>query len=335
MKHSAALKFLARALLSGVVLFALSSVAQVAPEPTENVPNDPDHIAKLADDALWRLELGDIATVDTFRYTGLPRTAHATSPMILYAYSFVPKALDTSAQHPLIVLVHGGVHSNFETGGPANAAHIVRELTQLGYVIVAPEYRGSTGYGPQYQNAIDYGGKENDDVLAARAWMLQKYPFLDPSRVGIVGWSHGGMIALMNVFLHPEAYACAFAGEPVSDLTIRATYNKTLQQTLAQSLANSVGRSTVSEEVYRQRSPDCYASKLRKPLLVHGNTSDEVVHIDEIEHLIAALKAAGKNFDSKIYTAAPGGHHFNRIDSKLARDSRQEIYAFLNRYLHP
>ena len=323
-------------LVAALFVFSLSSAAQVAPEPTENVPNDPDHIAKLADDSLWRLELADIAAVDTFSYTGLPRTAHGSSPMILYAYSFVPKALDTSAKHPLVILVHGGVHSNFETGGPANAAHIVRELIQLGYVIVAPDYRGSTGYGPAYQNAIDYGGKENDDVLAARAWMLENYRFLDPSRVGIVGWSHGGMIALMNVFQHPDAYACAFAGEPVSDLVARATYNKTLPRTLADSLANSPGQGTsVNEEVYRRRSPLCYVSKLQKPLLVHGNTTDEVVHVVEVEHLIDALKAAGKDFESKIYNAAPGGHHFNRIDTKLARDSRQEIYAFLKGYLHP
>jgi dipeptidyl aminopeptidase/acylaminoacyl peptidase len=59
------------------------------------------------------------------------------------------------------------------------------------------------------------------------------------------------------------------------------------------------------------------------------------VHVVEIEHLVAALRAAGRNFEYKIYQAAPGGHHFNRIDTKLARESRQEIYSFLKRYLKP
>src|SRR6476646_2863519 len=110
------------------------------------------------------LTTGDIAEVRTFRYTGQPRRG-GRSPMILYAYSYIPKSLDRGARHPLIVLVHGGVHSNHMTGGPANAATIVRELVEQGYAVTAPDYRGSTGYGTAYRDAIDYGGKENDDAL--------------------------------------------------------------------------------------------------------------------------------------------------------------------------
>ena len=53
----------------------------------------------------------------------------------------------------------------------------------------------------------------------------------------------------------------------------------------------------------------------------------------EVEHLIDSLKANGKKFEYKIYTNAPGGHHFNRIDTKLAHESRAEVYAFLAKYL--
>lgn len=249
-----------------------------AQDASDNTASDPDHIAKLSDDVLWHLQLGDIANVDTFRYTGLPRTQRGTAPMILYAYSFIPKRLDRATKHPLLVLVHGGVHSSFMTGGPANAAHIVRELLEQGYVIVAPDYRGSTGYGPIYAKALDYGGKENDDALAARAWMLERYSFLDPQRVGILGWSHGGMIALMNIFLHPEAYACAFAGEPVADLVTRGTYIKGLPETMAESLGKD---GIVNDDEYRRRSPVTWAAKLEKPLLIHGNTTDETVHVAE------------------------------------------------------
>jgi dipeptidyl aminopeptidase/acylaminoacyl peptidase len=291
--------------------------------------SDPDHIAKLADDVLWHQELDEVAEVRTFRYTGLPKVAGG-NPMILYAYSFIPKTLDRRGKHPLIVLVHGGVHSSHITGGPANAATIVREMVGLGYTVVAPDYRGSTGYGAAYAKAIDYGGKENADALGAREWMLERYGFLDPARVGIVGWSHGGMIALFNVLLHPEAYACAFAGEPVSDLTERRKYLKSMPQTMAESAGEAAAK---DEEEYRRRSPVTWASRLERPLLIHGNTSDETVHVVEVEHLVSALRAAGKKFEYKIYEAAPGGHHFNRIDTKLARESRAEIYRFLGKYL--
>ncbi|MCX6633562.1 MAG: prolyl oligopeptidase family serine peptidase, partial [Acidobacteria bacterium] len=82
-----------------------------------------------------------------------------------------------------------------------------------------------------------------------------------------------------------------------------------------------------------RRSPISHVKKLATPLLIHTNTNDEDVNVLEVERLIAALKAEGKQFEYKIYQDAPGGHAFNRLDTKLARESRQEIYAFLARYL--
>jgi dipeptidyl aminopeptidase/acylaminoacyl peptidase len=316
-----------RFLLSFAVLLPIAAVAQ-----SDNAENDTDHAVKVSDDILWRLELGDIADVSTFTYTGLPKAGKKGNPMILYAYSYIPKSLDRRRKAPLIVLIHGGVHSSNVTGGPANTATIVRELIEQGYVVVAPDYRGSTGYGPAYAKAIDYGGCENDDVLEARDWMIERYSFLDPNRVGLVGWSHGGMIALFNIFFHPEAYACAFAGEPVADLIERRKYLKSMPQTMAESAGEAAAK---DDEEYRRRSPVTWASKLERPLLVHGNTNDETVHVVEVRNLVAALQAAHRSFEYKIYDAAPGGHHFNRIDTKLARDSRAEIYAFLRRYLKP
>jgi dipeptidyl aminopeptidase/acylaminoacyl peptidase len=274
---------------------------------SEGSENDLDHAVKVSDDVLWRLELGDVAEVRTFSYTGLPKGASAGNPMILYAYSFIPKDLDRRHKAPMIVLIHGGVHSNHMTGGPANAAAIVRELMELGYVVVAPEYRGSTGYGSAYAKAVDYGGKENDDVLGARDWMF-------------------------NIFFHPDAYACAYAGEPVADLLERRKYLKSMPQTMAESAGEAAAK---DDGEYRRRSPVTWAAKLVKPLLVHGNTNDETVHVVEVRHLVEALQAAGRHFQYKIYEAAPGGHHFNRIDTRLARDSRAEIYDFLRQNLKP
>ena len=94
---------------------------------------------------------------------------------------------------------------------------------------------------------------------------------------------------------------------------------------------------TAEENVneYRRRSPAWNVDKLQTPLLIHTTTNDEDVNVLEVEQLIAALKAAGKQFEYKIYTNAPGGHAFNRIDTRLAQESRAEIYRFLARYLNP
>ena len=94
---------------------------------------------------------------------------------------------------------------------------------------------------------------------------------------------------------------------------------------------------TAYEDVqeYRRRSPAWNAEKLQTPLLIHTTTNDEDVNVLEVEHLIKSLKAYGKEFEYKIYNNAPGGHVFDRIDTKLARESRREIYQFLARYLTP
>jgi len=76
-------------------------------------------------------------------------------------------------------------------------------------------------------------------------------------------------------------------------------------------------------------------AELDTPLLIHTNTNDEDVHYVEVEHLIQALKEAGKQFEYKVYQDAPGGHSMDRLDTPLAREGRKEIYAFLARYLKP
>ena len=72
------------------------------------------------------------------------------------------------------------------------------------------------------------------------------------------------------------------------------------------------------------------------PLLIHSTTNDEDVNVLEVERLIQALKANGKQgFEYKIYDKAPGGHAFNRLDTRIARESRREIWKFLAPHLRP
>src|SRR5579862_2322665 len=306
-------------------------------QPQGGNPND--QVLKALDDLEWRLKLSDIAEVDKVVYASLPpahvpnRTAPgAGNPMVIRAYTFIPKKLDRTRKQPLLVLAHQGIHGNVASD---ELGHIMRELIDQGYSVIAPDYRGSSGYGQGLYQQIDYGGREVDDVFAARQWMLDTYSFYDPKRVGMIGWSHGGFITLMNVFLHPDAYAVAYAGVPVSDLVLRLGY-QTDQYRALYSAPYHIGK-TVREDIkeYEKRSPVSYVSKLQTPLLIHTNTNDEDVNVLEVERLITALKAEGKKFEYKIYQDAPGGHTFNRLDTKLARESRQEIYQFLARHLKP
>uniref|UniRef100_A0A832I226 S9 family peptidase n=1 Tax=Eiseniibacteriota bacterium TaxID=2212470 RepID=A0A832I226_UNCEI len=295
-----------------------------------------DEVLKKIDDVLWFERVADVAVIDKVYLTGPPNPraeetygiANARHPFKFWCYVFVPRDLG-ARKAPLLVLPHGGVHADFTT----YHTHIVRELVEQGYVVLAPEYRGSTGYGRAYEQAIDYGGLEVDDCVAARDWAVENLPQVDGARCGILGWSHGGLIALMAVFRHPEKFRACYAGVPVSDLVARMGYSTPGYRELfsAQHHLGKTANQAVDE--YRRRSPAWNVEKLRTPLLVHTTTNDRDVHVSEVQHLIAQLKAAGKTFEHRVYEDFPAAHSLNRIDTKEARASRREVWAFLARHL--
>lgn len=327
--------------LALLLLLPLSAAAQTDPPATakdideletglERAFDDTD---RGIDDVVWYFKLGDAADIEKYEITSTtPRREknatdqNAGNPIIFPVYVFSPKGLKGRA--PMIVFVHGGVHGRLTS----NYAHIFRELLGRGYVIVSPEYRGSIGHGGDLYDQIDYGGTEVDDVHDARDWAVENLPNVDAKRVGIIGWSHGGFQALMNIFRWPDDYQVAYAGVPVSDLVQRMGYKSRGYRALFEAFVGMQAENNVME--YRRRSPVHHADKLRTPLLVHTTTNDEDVNVLEVEHLIAALKAAGKKFEYKIYENAPGAHRFNRIDTKLAKESRAEVWEFLGRHLN-
>jgi dipeptidyl aminopeptidase/acylaminoacyl peptidase len=298
-----------------------------------------DILIKAMEIQKWYTQLGDIAEVNEIRYTSAPphrptnpTAPGAKNPMIIRAMTFVPKNLDKSKKQPLIVFAHQGIHSDF---GHDYEYGVVRDLVQQGYSVIGPDYRGSTGYGGGFYNEIDYGGLEVEDVFQARAWMLDNYDFLDDKRVGMMGWSHGGMITLMNILLHPGAYAVAYAGVPVTDLVLRLGYHDAAYQAIF-SAPQHIGKTVQGDiQEYLKRSPITYVDRLETPLLIHSNTNDEDVNVIEVQRFVAALTAAGKKFEFKIFDNAPGGHEFGRLDTKLARESRRDVYKFLAKYLKP
>src|SRR5579884_2174780 len=121
--------------LSGAAVFG-----QAPPAAPQISPND--QVLKALDDVEWRLKLGDVADVDKIAYTSLP-PAHnpnptgpgAGNPLIIRAYTFIPKKLDRSKKQPLLVLAHQGIHGNVSSD---ELGHIMRELMEQGYAVIAP-----------------------------------------------------------------------------------------------------------------------------------------------------------------------------------------------------
>ena len=324
-------------LLSVLILFATGASAQ------ENNSNFATQTVDRKIESLLLIEqLSDVAHVDIVRLAGPPPayrkvtgTAFKDSllgnPLKFYSYVFIPKSTKQNKKYPLLVFPHGGVHSNFTSG----SVHILREMLAQGYIVIAPDYRGSTGYGRGFYQNIDYGGLENEDVMAARDYMVESYDIVDPDRVGIVGWSHGGMITLMNLLRYPDKFACGYAGVPVSDVGYRLSYqtpeysdNYTVEYHIGATPAEKPGE-------YARRSPVTYAKQLRKPLRITTCMNDDDVSVTEVQRMIDSLTFHHRDFEYKVFPKMPGAHAFERIDSMEACEIRLDTYAFLARYLNP
>jgi dipeptidyl aminopeptidase/acylaminoacyl peptidase len=265
--------------------------------------------------------------------------------MDIPAYLFQPLKKRGTKGHAAMVWVHGGVHGNWGI----NMFPFVREAVERGYVIICPEYRGSTGYGEKHHNAIDYGGYEIDDVMSAVGY-LRTLAHVDEDRLGVMGWSHGGYITLFTVFRDQTPFKAAAAMVPVTNLVFRLSYKGPRYQQQFSTQSRIGGLPFEKRDIYIQRSPLYHVDKLNTPLLVHVATNDTDVDFVEDQQIIDALRARKPHLaETKIYVdpvpgPVSGGHTFNRRtnmetlerdDSPEQRDSWNRTWTFFEWHLRP
>ena len=261
------------------------------------------------------------------------------------AYLFQPLNKRGAKGHAAMIWVHGGVHGDWGiTMWP-----FVREAVERGYVIICPEYRGSTGYGEKHYKEIDYGGYEIDDVMTAVEY-LRTLPHVDPDRLGIMGWSHGGYITLFSVFREKTPFKAASAMVPVTNLIHRLSWSGPGYQRSFATQKRIGGLPFEKRDEYIKRSPLFHVEKLQTPLLVHVATNDEDVWYYENQQIVDALRSRKPDLaETKVYVDPPGwgnsvGHAFNRrVDPKTLEradtpeqiDSWNRVWTFFEGHLRP
>jgi dipeptidyl aminopeptidase/acylaminoacyl peptidase len=272
--------------------------------------------------------------------------ASGADGLTIPAYVFSPLTPQGARAHAAMVWVHGGVHGNWDQ----NYLPFIIEAVQRGYVIIAPEYRGSTGYGAEFHNAIDYGGKELDDVESAVDHLLTRAE-VDPARIGIMGWSHGGFIAAHLLMRGDRSrFVAGVAMVPVTNLIFRLSYKGPSYQRSFSTQREVQGLPFERRAEYVRRSPYYHVDSLKRPILVHVATNDTDVNFEEAQQMIDALRARKPELaETKVYVdptpgPASGGHTFNRRvnrETLLRDDSPEQIdswnltWAFLARQLRP
>jgi len=234
--------------------------------------------------------------------------------------SYLFKSLTPPAgKVPAIIYAHGNQHGQFNSRTFPRVAELVRR----GYVVLAPDYRSSSGYTKAFHDAADYGGKEIDDMLAARDF-LASMPEVDPARIVIMGQSHGGYNALMALARYPDKFAGGVDFFGPTDLVWRLSAkpgeNPNAEAGDREYFATMVGKGIdEAPELYRARSPRHIAKDIKAPLLILHGDKDAIVSVQESIWLADALKKAGKkNFTFHIMKDGQHGYPPRQMDEAWA-----------------
>jgi dipeptidyl aminopeptidase/acylaminoacyl peptidase len=251
---------------------------------------------------------------------------------IVPGYIFSPRKLDTAKKYPGLIVVHGGFHSHLDW----RFFDLIDFAVTKGYVVMFPEYHGSSGYGDQvYKN--NYGTSDLADVLAATDYLVKSHPYVDGNRLGIYGHSRGGMVTLLAIEKAPTKFKAAVDVAGLVDFLAFMAYKPDWRR--QETATDAVfGGKLPSENLapYMEITPLNHVDAIQTPLFIAATTGDKTVPLTlHTGRLVDALKARNKVHEVKIYENAPGDHIFIFGDSDERRDLFQRSFAFLERYLKP
>jgi len=225
-------------------------------------------------------------------------TVKAHDGVVLNSYLIKPPHFDSAKKYPVIVYTYGGPHVQVVLNGWGGANLLWHQMmAQKGYIIFALDNRGSAGRGHAFETPVyhRFGTLELSDQRDGVAW-LQQQPWVDPTRIGIWGWSYGGFMTLNAMFEAADYFKVGFAGGPVTDWHYYDSIYTERYMGLPEK--NTTG--------YKDCSPLDHAAGLKGKLLIAHGTGDDNVHYSNTLAVINDLISNGKYVE---VIAAPGRGH--------------------------
>jgi len=260
------------------------------------------------------LESLNLPTAEFFR-------VQTADDVILDGWCLRPADLDSARKYPVLFHVYGEPHGQTVRdawGGKAHLWHVM--LAQQGYVVISVDNRGTAApRGRAWRKAVhrQVGILGPADQAAAVQALEKRWPYLDPQRVGIWGWSGGGSSSLHAIFQYPDLYQTAIA--------VAAVPNQRYYDTIYQE--RYMGLPEDNPEGYRLGSPLHHARNLKGQLLLIHGTGDDNVHYQGLEALVNELVAYNRPFTMMAYP--------NRTHSiSEGRNTPRHLYELMTRFLH-
>jgi len=228
-----------------------------------------------------------------------------------------------TAPYPTVFLVHGGPTWNDSDAFASDRAAYI----DLGCAVVEVNYRGSTGYGREWRDALTGrpGLTELEDLAAVRAHLVGQ-GVADPARTALTGGSWGGYLTLLGLGTQPELWTAGVAAVPVADYV--AAYEDEMEPLRAFDRSLFGGSPAEVPDIYLRSSPLTYVAEVTAPVLVLAGANDPRCPIRQIENWLAAAQAAGK--DVEVYRFDAG--HGSLVVDERVRQMRVEL-AFVARRL--
>ena len=284
---------------------------------------------------VYHLATGKATQITHSLMAGIP-TSHFVEPILVHypsrdgkftisAWLYVTRNMQRNGQNAAIVYVHGGPASQSMNSFNRFIQHIVNQ----GYMVIAPNYRGSTGYGKDFQNAnlFDMGGGDLQDVLAAADFVMAT-GYVDKKKLIVMGGSYGGYLSMMAVTKAPDVWA---AGVPIVPFVNWFTEIENEDPILQQSDLATMGDPKQKPDFFRERSPIFFVDQIKAKLMLLAGAHDPRCPKEETVQVVDAVKKLGGIADYKIYDDE--GHGFARVENQI--DAYQRVTDFLKAHVPP
>jgi dipeptidyl aminopeptidase/acylaminoacyl peptidase len=249
---------------------------------------------------------------------GIPKSDFTVPQSIKYnsfdgleinGFLYIPKGMKKDGTNPAILWPHGG--PEWQEKNLFNKYFQI--FTNRGYIVIAPNFRGSIGYGKTFQSKIyrDWGGDEFKDVLGAHDYLL-KSGYVDKDKIAVVGGSFGGFMTLTCVTKAPELWKCAIDIFGPSNLI---TFCNSVPEHWKPGVAGLVGDVEKDKDMLMDRSPINHIDMITAPMLIIQGKNDPRVVQAESDQMVEKLRSSSKEVDYKVLEDE--GHGFSKVSNQI------------------